>query len=230
MATASSLKPAEAIAAHHAEMVRELRARVDALIAAVALGDPSTDAAAAVGDYASSTLLPHAAAEENVMYPAAEKRERRLVQSLVGEHAVLRRLAQQLATAREGAERVAMASALVELFEVHASKENDYVLPTIVEDGGDLTTLLHGMHEAFESASAPANVVELDVRALAHAQRHEQIFGRLRELASGDALLIVNDHDPKPLRYQIDALWPAGFSWTYRESGPERWAVLIARR
>lgn len=69
----------------------------------------------------------------------------------------------------------------------------------------------------------------LDVRLLPHGQRHEIIFGRLDALAPGEELLIVNDHDPKPLRYQTSALWPDRFEWTYREAGPQVWRVAITR-
>ncbi len=70
---------------------------------------------------------------------------------------------------------------------------------------------------------------ELDVRTLPHGQRHEIIFAKLAALAAGQALVIVNDHDPKPLRYQTEALWPDRFEWTYRHAGPQIWRVAITR-
>lgn len=79
------------------------------------------------------------------------------------------------------------------------------------------------------AAPAPDGSAELDVRVLPHGQRHEIIFGRLDALAPGEALVIVNDHDPKPLRYQTEALWPDRFTWTYREAGPQTWRVAITR-
>lgn len=81
----------------------------------------------------------------------------------------------------------------------------------------------------FESPG-PASVdvsEELDVRTLPHGQRHELIFARLDALATGEALVIVNDHDPKPLRYQTEALWPERFAWTYQEAGPRIWRIAI---
>jgi uncharacterized protein (DUF2249 family) len=71
--------------------------------------------------------------------------------------------------------------------------------------------------------------VEVDVRTLPHAKRHEIIFAGLQHLAAGKALIIVNDHDPKPLRYQTEALWPGQFSWSYLEAGPVVWRVAITR-
>lgn len=72
---------------------------------------------------------------------------------------------------------------------------------------------------------------ELDVRTLPHGRgRHDAIFGRLNTLNPGGQLVIVNDHDPKPLRYQIDVVWPEVFDWEYLEAGPQVWRVAITRR
>jgi uncharacterized protein (DUF2249 family) len=70
---------------------------------------------------------------------------------------------------------------------------------------------------------------ELDVRTLPHGARHEIIFTALNRLGPGDSLVIVNDHDPKPLRYQTSSMWPGRFDWSYLESGPEQWRVAITR-
>jgi uncharacterized protein (DUF2249 family) len=42
--------------------------------------------------------------------------------------------------------------------------------------------------------------------------------------------VLVNDHDPKPLRYQLMAEHPDTFDWTYEAEGPEVWRVRIRRR
>lgn len=70
---------------------------------------------------------------------------------------------------------------------------------------------------------------ELDVRTLPHGSRHEIIFAKLDALAVGDTLVIVNDHDPKPLRYQVSAMWPDCFYWRYLNSGPQLWRLAITR-
>jgi uncharacterized protein (DUF2249 family) len=70
----------------------------------------------------------------------------------------------------------------------------------------------------------------LDVRELAPRDRHEAIFTHLSDLEPGQTVKLVNDHDPVPLRYQLDAERPGQFSWEYRESGPERWVVDITSR
>lgn len=70
----------------------------------------------------------------------------------------------------------------------------------------------------------------VDLRPLPPAQRHALIFDRLAQLPAGDTFQLVNDHDPKPLRYQLDAENPGQFSWTYVENGPEVWIVDITSR
>ncbi|MFZ0996161.1 MAG: DUF2249 domain-containing protein [Candidatus Dormiibacterota bacterium] len=71
---------------------------------------------------------------------------------------------------------------------------------------------------------------ELDVRPLAPAQRHQLIFSTIEELEVGTALTLVNDHDPLPLRYQLEATRGDRFSWDYLESGPKTWKVRIGRQ
>lgn len=72
-------------------------------------------------------------------------------------------------------------------------------------------------------------MLHLDVRTIPPRQRHPEIFRLLEQLEPGTALRITNDHDPKPLRFQVDATYPGMFSWTYCPSGPEEWIVEIAR-
>jgi uncharacterized protein (DUF2249 family) len=75
--------------------------------------------------------------------------------------------------------------------------------------------------------SRPATVV--DVREMPPRERHPAIFATFDALAPGDALELVNDHDPAPLRYQLEAERPDAFTWAYLEQGPEDWRVLIGR-
>lgn len=69
----------------------------------------------------------------------------------------------------------------------------------------------------------------LDVRSEAPKRRHELIFETFAELEPGAAYVLVNDHDPKPLRYQFDAELRGQFSWEDLEDGPHVWRVRIGR-
>ena len=69
----------------------------------------------------------------------------------------------------------------------------------------------------------------IDVRTIAPRERHPLIFSTFDALQPGQALELVNDHDPKPLYYQFNAELPGQFEWTYLERGPETWRVAITR-
>lgn len=45
----------------------------------------------------------------------------------------------------------------------------------------------------------------IDVRDTPPAQRHPKIHQAFTELDSGEALQLVNDHNPKPLFYEMEA-------------------------
>jgi uncharacterized protein (DUF2249 family) len=72
-------------------------------------------------------------------------------------------------------------------------------------------------------------MVELDVRTLARAQKHRTIRLRLEQLDTGNTLQLINDHDPRPLRHELEDAYPGHFTWTYVESGPRTWRVDIQK-
>ncbi len=72
------------------------------------------------------------------------------------------------------------------------------------------------------------NVV-IDVTKIEPKLKHPTIFDSYDALAHGDAVLIHNDHDPKPLYYQLLAERGNTFTWAYVESGPQVWEVEIRK-
>lgn len=70
---------------------------------------------------------------------------------------------------------------------------------------------------------------ELDVREIAPRQRHELIFATFDRLTPGQAFVLINDRDPKPLYYQFQAEQPGKVFWQYLEEGPDVWRVRIRR-
>jgi hemerythrin-like domain-containing protein/uncharacterized protein (DUF2249 family) len=69
----------------------------------------------------------------------------------------------------------------------------------------------------------------VDARVLPVPQKHPTIFRAFDGLAVGTAMLLVNDHDPKPLYYTFAAERAGEFEWRYLEQGPEVWQVEISR-
>ena len=75
----------------------------------------------------------------------------------------------------------------------------------------------------------PTTEILLDVREVAPRFRHERIFAALALLPVGGLLQLTNDHDPRPLWYQLQAERAGQFTWTYLERGPACWRVQIRR-
>jgi uncharacterized protein (DUF2249 family)/CRP-like cAMP-binding protein len=71
--------------------------------------------------------------------------------------------------------------------------------------------------------------VRLDVRQLPVWQRHPMIFSAFDSLAGDQSMVLVNDHEPRPLRLQFEELRPGRFSWSPRNLGNDRWEVEIRR-
>ena len=78
--------------------------------------------------------------------------------------------------------------------------------------------------------TATLSKISLDLRRIPPHERHALIFSTFGKLPSGEALEIVNDHDPRPLRDQFQFKLPGQFAWQYQESGPDTWRVVITKQ
>ncbi|MBF6592524.1 MAG: DUF2249 domain-containing protein [Ktedonobacterales bacterium] len=70
----------------------------------------------------------------------------------------------------------------------------------------------------------------LDVRTIPPAQRHPMIFQRFVALPVGGSFVLVNDHDTRPLYYQLNFEYAGQLGWDFLEQGPKVWRVCISRR
>lgn len=70
----------------------------------------------------------------------------------------------------------------------------------------------------------------LNVTLLEPKQKHSTIFAEFDKLEAGQSLTIHNDHDPKPLYYQLLGERGNIFIWEYLEQGPQWWDVKISKR
>jgi regulator of cell morphogenesis and NO signaling len=73
------------------------------------------------------------------------------------------------------------------------------------------------------------DIFELNVTLLEPKLKHPTIFRYYDALQPGEAFYILNDHDPKPLYYQLIAERGNVFTWNYEEQGPIWWKVLIKK-
>ena len=78
------------------------------------------------------------------------------------------------------------------------------------------------------SASEKENI--LNVSIIEPKLKHPTIFVRCDELVAGESLTIHNDHDPKPLYYQLLGERGNIFTWEYLEEGPDLWRVKISKK
>lgn len=249
----------DAIRTHHAQLAEQLHVRTDAVVAAARTGDCTGERDALGDWYRTELMPHVKAEEQALYRPAAElDATRLLVSGMLAEHRFLEKLIAGLVSAPDPLQVVSTAVASQAVFTVHLDKENDLLLPALDQAGLNLAAILDGMHEilghphddaghdgcgcgcdhdaggaqpvVLQTSGRPAQAAgELDVRVLRHGQRHEIIFAQLDQLQPGQSLVIVNDHDPKPLRYQTAAMWPDRFAWSYLQAGPEVWRVAITR-
>jgi regulator of cell morphogenesis and NO signaling len=74
-----------------------------------------------------------------------------------------------------------------------------------------------------------SSIENLFVPGLPPSLKHPTVFKKFDLLEGGQSFIIVNDHDPKPLYYQLLAERGNIFSWEYLEQGPEIWKVHIKK-
>lgn len=243
----------DAIRAHH----RALAATLNSYVSDTEAGAQSLDAAELTSlldgltNFLAGELLPHARGEEQTLYPALDPIIRahgsptatmRIDHEYIAEYA--RQITETARALRAASERdraelarrlARQAIQLQGLFTVHLAKEERVFLPLVEQDisSAQQQALLAALHEEAAGASVsdsqePADM--LDVRSLTPPQRHPVIFERFNALPIGGAFTLINDHDPKPLYYQLVAEYPGSLLWEYVESGPKVWRVRIGKQ
>ncbi len=63
-------------------------------------------------------------------------------------------------------------------------------------------------------------IVTLDVRDMPPWERHPKIFETFDALYVGETLMLINDHNPKPLHYEFIHEREGRFEWIAEEKGP----------
>lgn len=241
---------ADKVVEHHAAMGGRLGALVGALEAAQT-GAEALAARDELVNWARAELVPHAEAEEAVLYGAAAGLDgyKVLVEAMIAEHRVLVGLLDTLQSASHPVRAIAAAGGLRTLFETHVEKENNLVVPALVgSPEHSMAQLLDQMHAALPApAATPAAAAEpaghtcgcgghdeegmptLDAREIPHAIRHATIFGALDGLQSGRGLILQADHDPVPLLMQLEQRAPGAFEISYLQRGPELFEIQLVR-
>lgn len=71
--------------------------------------------------------------------------------------------------------------------------------------------------------------VTLDVRNIPPWERHPRIFETFDNLQLGETLMLINDHNPKPLHYEFIHEREGQFEWTSEEKGQREWVAMIKK-
>lgn len=79
-----------------------------------------------------------------------------------------------------------------------------------------------------------ANIKEgervVDVPSLEPRLKHPTIFKTFDELQAGESMIIHNDHDPKPVYYQLQSERGDCFTWEYLQQGPQWWDIRVTKK
>src|SRR5579872_4156455 len=234
----------EAIRKHHLSLAKTLEAHARA----AGSREPQVERDAFVG-FLKGDLLPHASGEERHLYATVDalvRKHGKATATMMVDHefiadyvAKIETLSQQLASMTNGEERSELLGRLHELavrldaiVQLHLAKEERIYLPLIEEhvDEERQHNVLEAIHTSYQKEKNMAQDRPLDVRNVVPRERHTQIFDTFISLKPGEAFILINDHDPRPLYYQFQAEHTGQFSWDYLEQGPEVWRVRIGRR
>ena len=69
----------------------------------------------------------------------------------------------------------------------------------------------------------------LDVRDIPPWDRHPLILEKLEGLPVGQTLVLINDHEPKPLYYQLTVERPGQFEYSAEQRGPREWVARFRK-
>lgn len=251
-ATAEDAHAVDAIRNHHAEIAGRIAHLTDALLDAVETNTDAEVARRAVVDYLTGTLLPHAIAEEQTLYPAAARRvdAKLLVESMIAVHRRIAALVDRIEHEASPTRAAAAGYALRSMFDAHLVDENDRILPVVAADPDvSLAGAVEGMHDLLgEHAPEGDHASEqghgahactcgekdepdpvLDVREIPHAIRHATVFGAFDAVPAGGTLVLVASHDPIPLLRQLAERTGGTLAVDYEERGPEVWRLRLTR-
>jgi hypothetical protein len=141
---------AEKLRAHHAEMIGALEHLTRALAHAASSEDGVAHAKQELEAWIAEVLVPHAAEEEQTTYRSAGEipEGKLLIKSMLAEHELIRLTARHMSEAHEPVAAATFARALFDMFDSHQRKENDIILPLLLDtEAVSLSDVMAGAHD-----------------------------------------------------------------------------------
>lgn len=217
-------------------VLQQTNQRLQGRLATLTEIEPAADAGesirTAVTDFCTGELRSYLSACDQTLYAAAAgaAETRLLVRALRTTASVVHNHIDRLSSADGAASAAAFARATEAALRAHLAVERSVLVPALVRlPGADLPALVADLDTLLSGGRLESPAV-IDVREIPHGQRHPRIFARFARLAPGETFVLVNNHDPKPLRREFLSAHPGTFTWEYVEAGPEQWQVRIGRQ
>jgi uncharacterized protein (DUF2249 family) len=208
---------------------QRLRSRLAELTTAGAVAGVGQLSVANLVDFCRHELRNHlVAADLEVRAPASGSVDGRvLVDALRVASAALGRQINDLAVA-SSSEAARIGAMIAGALEVYLRIE-EFVLTALADPPGIEHPVVDADPHTPVGEEVDVAPAVIDVRQIARGGRHPRVLARYARLAPGEAFILVNSHDPKPLRREFESIHPGAFSWDYLQTGPEEWRVRIGR-
>lgn len=94
----------------------------------------------------------------------------------------------------------------------------------------DIRVTRKGEPQPAQPAAQNGKDIIVDVPSLEPRLKHPTIFKTFDGLQPGESLVIHNDHDPKPVYYQLLNERGDVFTWEYLQQGPQWWDIRVTKK
>ncbi|WP_134727372.1 DUF2249 domain-containing protein [Amycolatopsis nivea] len=229
--TDPAFRASEALRAESGRVLAQYREKAAVVTELQLDGSAREEANARLIEFATGRLTEYLSAADRVLNATAAgaPATRLLVRALRRIQDAVLRTVEELRESDTSAQVSHAAQALDALLGAYLDAETSVLLPALADlPGADVPILVDDLRTLLDGGELDRAEV-LDVREIPHGTRHPRIFGRYARLAPGESFVLVNNHDPKPLRREFTATHGEDFTWEYVESGPEKWQVRIGR-
>lgn len=176
-------------------------------------------------------LVRHLQAIDETLYEAGAhaERTRSLVSAMRNQYRFSVNEINQLAHATGAGQFAAAGRAIAAVLRACTQTEQAVLIPALATTPGiRLHQLLDQVNSRFRALGGTLPGT-LDVREIAHQQRHPVILAYCRRLAPGQSFILINPFDPGSLRRDLGAMCAGQLMWDLLAVEPTQWRVRIGR-
>lgn len=204
----------------------------------------------ALAHFLSEQLLPQVFGEEAYVYPSLHA-EGTTTDTMSVDHEFIEAYVRRIERAAVAVERAAegersaarkdimrLGRQLEAILELHLAKEDHIYLPLLQEMKGEQQQTLpeRAILKSEQELGAPTALRQkrqvkdlIDTRGLSSAACHARVFAAFGAVQADEAFILVSDHDPQPLFYQLSFEYRGRLIWESLEKGPDTWRVCVGK-